>query len=127
MSRLQSASNYSTFFTRDPVKKFHLDLLFADKHLTMGQMLWEKRNISLSIKTLTNGEKYLLASAIQLLKLKQTGSLPTGVADKLELACEKHEQIIKNLIAVATNETDKQHLNELLGINHQARQQATSL
>ena len=114
-------------FTRDPVKKFHLYLLFADKHLAMGQTLWEKGNLALSIKTLTTGEKFLLTAAVQMLKLKQTGSLPEGVADKLKLACDKHEQIIESLILTVNNAEGKQQLNELLGINHQARQQAAPL
>lgn len=116
-----------TVFTRDPVKKFHLYLLFADKHLTMGRMLWEKQNLSLSIKTLTTGETYLLTAAIQLSKLKQGGALPEGVVDKLELACDKHAQIIENLAATTDNEANKQQLNEVLGINHQAKQRVTSL
>lgn len=113
-------------FTRNPVKKANLNQLFADKYLVMGQMLWEKGNTASSIKTFTTGEKHLLTTAVQLSKLKQSGTLPAGIVEKLESACDKHRQVIENLTRVA-DQTDKQQLDEVLGINHQARQQATSL
>lgn len=114
-------------FTRDPVKKYHLNLLFADKHLIMGQLLVEKGNIPLAQKTFIKGEKYLLATIVQLQKLKAGNILPEGEVDKFKMACDKHEQVIYNLMIASQSNLEKLKLNELLGIIHQARLQAISL
>lgn len=111
------------FFTQDPVKKVHLNLLFADKRLVMGQILWEKGSPDLSISTLSKSEKYLLSAALDLLPLKKQNNLPPGLADKLELAAKKHEELILHLLESTADESKKRGLNESLGVNHQATQQ----
>lgn len=111
------------FFTNDPVKKLQLKLLFADKRLVMGRLLWEKGNYDLSISTTVKAEKYLLIASIDLGLLKKQNNLPPGLTDKLESAAKKHEEIIiKQLISV-NDEIQKQNFNQALGINHQAIQQ----
>lgn len=114
------------FFTRDPEKKVHLNLLFSDKRLVMGQMLWEKGNVDLSVSTMGKGEKYLLSAAIDLLALKKQNNLPPGLSDKVELAAKKHEEVIMKLINSIDDEVKRQGLNLALGINHQAMQQILS-
>lgn len=113
--------------TRDQIKKLHLYLLFSDKHLSMSQSLWDKGNIPLSIKTLNFGENYLLNASVLLVKLKQNSFLPVGLADKLYLACDKHEQVIKDLTLLTDSEMEKKQLNELLSVNHQAKQQVLTV
>ncbi len=115
------------FFTRDPEKKVHLNLLFSDKRLVMGQILWEKGNIDLSVSTIGKGEKYLLSAAIDLLALKKQKNLPPGLSDKVELATNKHEEVIMKLIKSSGDEVKQQGLNLALGINHQAMQQILSV
>lgn len=115
------------FFTRDPEKKVHLNLLFSDKRLVMGQLLWEKGNADLSVVTIGKGEKYLLSAAIDLLELKKQKNLPPGLSDKLELAAKKHEETIIKLLNSTTDEAIRQGLNIALGINHQATQQILSV
>lgn len=111
------------FFTQDPVKKIHLNLLFADKRMVMGQFLWEKGITDSSISTISKAEKYLLSAALDLMPLKKQNNLPPGLSDKLELAAKKHEQIIMKLLDNISEETKKQDLDQALGINHQAMQQ----
>lgn len=113
------------FFTRDPVRKVQLNVLFADKRLVMGQLLWEKGTADLSLSTLTKAEKYLLTAALDLAILKKQNNLPPGLADKVELAAKKHEEIIMKLMINTSDEMKKQNLNQALGINHQAMQQIT--
>jgi len=111
------------FFTYNHLKRSNLNLLLADKRLVMGQLLWEKGIIDLSISTFSKAEKYLLSAAVELATLKKQNSLPPGLADKLELAAKKHEEIITKLMEVVTDENKLQSLNGALGVNHQAMQQ----
>lgn len=111
------------FFTRDPVRKINITLLLSDKRLVMGQLLLEKGNTDLSISTFNKAEKYLLDSSRLLVAMKKNNNLPPGLADKVELAAKKHEEIITNVMRSITDETKKQELNQALGINHQATQQ----
>lgn len=113
--------------TKDPEKKIQLSLLFSDKRLAAAQLLWEKGNPDLSITTLSKGEKYLLTAALDLVKLKSQADLPSGLADKLELATKKHEEIIIKLTSSTSEEIKKQRLSEVLGITHQAIQQIASI
>lgn len=114
--------------TRDPLKKSQLYLVLADKSLVMGELLWEKENYNLSLKTFREGEKYLLLSALSLYKISDAGDhLPPGVVDKLELSAKKHEEIIMKLLANVQDSSRRKSLNEALSIIHQAMQKATNL
>lgn len=111
------------FFTHDPVKNLQLKLLFADKRLVMGRLLWEKGSYDLSTSTFIKAEKYLLTTSLDLGMLKKQNNLPPGLTDKLESAAKKHEELIMQQFITITDETQKQNLNQALGINHQAMQQ----
>lgn len=102
-------------FTRDPLKKSQLYLVLADKSLVMGGLLWEKGNNNLANVTFANGEKYLLQSVMVLFDItNKDQNIPPGVADKLELAAKKHEEVISNL-------------DQDLSITHQAIQKISTL
>lgn len=111
------------FFTHDHDKKVYLNLLFADKRLVMGQLLWEKGNEDLSLSTFTKAEKYLLSAALDLVYLKKQNNLPAGLADKVELGVKKHEEIILKLMSTISDDVKIQNLSLALGVNHQAMQQ----
>lgn len=115
------------FFAPDEIRKSQLNLLFADKRLAMGQLLWEKGNSTAAITTFTKAEKYLLSTAINLTVMKKQNGLPPGLADKVGAAAKKHEEIISQLLTTAGDDIKKQGLNEALGINHQAIQQILSV
>lgn len=115
------------FFTSSPEKRAHLNLLFADKRLVMGQLLWEKGNKDLSISTISKAEKYLLSSALELAAIKKQNNIPPGLTDKLELAAKKHEEIIMLLSESSIEESVKQSFSQALGTNHQALQQIQSV
>lgn len=111
------------FFTYDHVKRTNLNLLLADKRLVMGQLLSEKGNTDLSTSTFSKAEKYLLSATLELGILKKQNSLPPGLADKVELAAKKHEEVISRLMGVTADENKLQNLSGALGVNHQAIQQ----
>lgn len=108
------------FFTSNPERRVHLNLLFADKRLVMGQLLWEKGSKDLAVTTISKAEKYLLAASLELISLKKQNNLPPGLADKLELAAQKHEEIILQMEKNLQDEPVRQGLSQALGVNHQA-------
>lgn len=110
-------------FTYDHVKRTNLNLLLSDKRLVMGQLLWEKGNADLSTSTFSKAEKYLLSATLELGTLKKQNSLPPGLADKVELAAKKHEEVISKLMGMTADENKLQNLSGALGVNHQAIQQ----
>ena len=112
---------------RNLTKKSELYLLFADKHLSMGQLLREKGNLDLSTTTFAKGEKYLLQAAIQEVKLKNQNNLLVGEANKFDLASRKHEEILGKIIDATSDKIINQRLVETLGITHQAIQQIALL
>lgn len=115
------------FFTKDPVKKVHLDLLLSDKRLVMGRLLWDKKEYDLSSTTLSKGEKYLLLASQTLVKLKERQDLPPGLADKLMLASKKHEEVLDKLITETTDSNKINSLKSILSITHQANQQLSTV
>jgi len=110
------------FITREPGKKSQLNLLLADKNLAMGELLWEREKYELAIISLKRGEEYLLNSVAELSGLKTKEQL-LGVIDKLKLAIEKHEEILKKLSSSSRERELTQKLGEILNMTHQARQQ----
>lgn len=115
------------FLTKDPIKSIHLDLLLSDKRLVMSRELWDKGEFDLSLTTLSKGEKYLLKASQILVNLKQHQDLPPGLADKLSLATQKHEEIIRNLIDNISDEKMKNNLKSTLSITLQTNQQIASV
>lgn len=115
------------FLTKDPVKKIHLNLLLSDKRLVMGRQLWDKGEFDLSISTFSKGEKYLLRASQILVDLKQHQDLPPGLADKLSLASQKHEEIIEKIIDNANDEKKINDLKSILSVTRQTNQQILSV
>lgn len=115
------------WLTRDNVKKVHLYLLLSDKRLVMGKTLMEKGNNQLGITTYSKGEKYLLLSATTLVTLKSHQDLPPGLSDKLALAARKHDEVLRESLSKVSSDSEKNSLNEVLSITHQASAQIASV
>jgi hypothetical protein len=111
---------------RTSERRVTLELLFADKHLSMGQILWERGDVSLAVTTIEEGELYLLRAVSDLIALEKKESIPPGFADKLELAGRKHADIITRLIASADGEHERYSLNTSLSTVNQAIQRITA-
>ena len=88
------------FFTRDPIKKAELYLLFSDKRVAMAQELVKKNKYQLSITTFSKGEKYFLKIVSLLKQAKKQGVSATNeFKDKLKAANKKHQQAINFLLS----------------------------
>lgn len=87
------------FFTRDPIKKAELYLLFSNKRVAMAEELVKKNKYQLAMTTFSKGEKYFL-KIIPLLKQakKQGVSATNEFKDQLKAANKKHQQVINFLL-----------------------------
>lgn len=89
------------FFTRDPLKKAELDLLFADKRINMAQVVREQ-DWALSETTASKAEKYLIKVQQSLEAAKSIGLTPTvSFIAKVKRATRAHNKILKSLLASA--------------------------
>ena len=122
----ESRDKILIFFTREPMEKSQLYLLFADKNLVMGQMLWEQDNKK-SLSILTQGENYLLNSILAIEKEKKIKEIDSGRVDKIEISVAKHEEILRELLSSATREEQINSLNSNLKITYQAKQNISAL
>jgi len=106
--------------SRDSLRTIELNRLFADKHLVMATLLWEKEKFTLAHTTFMRGERFLLSCAVEVEKLNAVGDVPPGLADKIELAARKHAEIITKRIAYTDDEALRSMLNDALAITNQA-------
>lgn len=111
------------FFTRDSIKKTLLYLLIADKKMSMGKQLWEKGNSQLAGVSFVEAQKHMIDAVGTIKEYKKTHIPPPGLADKLELALKKHDELFNSLLSTLPSNISGQSLNEALEINHQAIQQ----
>lgn len=89
------------FITTDSGKKADLALLFADKRLTAGKILFERNKPSLAFPTLTKGEKYL-ETAVELGKENTKKGMDTAPFwQRLANAALKHRQTIEEILKIA--------------------------
>jgi len=114
-------------FTRDKMKKSQLYLLLADKHLVMGQLLWEKNKFELGNSSLNKAENYLLQSVLTLTIDSEGEKNAQGVVDKLELAVKKHGEILLELKTTTVDDAILGAINEALSITNQAKQKILTL
>jgi hypothetical protein len=85
------------FFTRDPIKKSELYLLFADKRINMAQVI-RQTDWPLTEATVSKAEKYLLKLQDTLVAAKNIGLTPTvSFIKKAKLAGKTHLVIIQSL------------------------------
>lgn len=85
------------WLTTNSLKRAELLLLFADKRVGAGKVLVEGNKVPLGISTLMKGEKYLERAVLQAEKAKQKGIEISGLAEKLNNAALKHEEILLDL------------------------------
>lgn len=95
------------FFTRDPLKKAELYLLFADKRINMAQFVREQ-DWSLAETTASKAEKYLLELKDSLGNARQIGLQPTvSFIAKIKRASLEHRKILMKLQKAAPKNTAK--------------------
>lgn len=115
------------FLTRDYLKKAELYLLFYDKQLNMGVFLSKKGKWEKTIKTIENGEKYGLKMIDALKKAKKQGGSPDeNFLLKAKLSCEKHQEVIEELLKTIP-QTEGLRLKEAIFINKKIRKELEKL
>jgi hypothetical protein len=115
------------FFTRDNYKKAQLDLLLADKRLSMAKDLSVKGKWQLTTSTLIKGEKYMSYIPGIVIKMKKQGSSPPqDFILTSRLSSEKHQEIIEDLIQDAPS-NEIPNLEEALKINADTERQLSKL
>lgn len=102
------------WLTTDPVKKTELLLLFADKRIGAGKALLEGNQISLGISTLIKGEKYFEQAAAEANKAKEKGKNIRKVAESLQKAALKYEEVLSDLRGRNISSEGKTALDDLL-------------
>lgn len=115
------------FFTRGPSKQAELFLLFSNKKLVMGRLLWEKRLPETSLATFKEGESDLLHASELLLRAKSENTLPVSIRETFESAAKKHVEVLQAQQGAAENETEKASLAEVLEITRKAIENVNTL
>ncbi|KKR88455.1 MAG: hypothetical protein UU37_C0003G0029 [Candidatus Gottesmanbacteria bacterium GW2011_GWA2_41_12] len=110
-------------FTGQPMEKVKFDLLMADKRLAMSQELVAKGKYDLAVTTVSKGEKYLLKSSQELIKLKKENKDISGVViEKVLTSSMKHQEVINSLM-VGLGGEQKQSLSESLSLANQVEEE----
>lgn len=113
--------------SRDPVRKVQIQLLLSDKRLVYSRELLDEGKPELAVSVLSKGEKYFLTGSSGIVELKRTNMLPPGLADKMELAGMKHEEVIKELIRTSPEQRIRAEFANILEITAQSLQQIASV
>ncbi len=115
------------FFTRDPIKKAQLYLLYSDKRAAMALALARKGKNQLSLSTFSKGEKYFLKipSLLQSAK-KQGNQAPSSFIELLKLANAKHNELIGELIKILPDGSQKE-IDQLLLLNQSIKKELETL
>ena len=92
------------FLITDGGKKAELKLLFADKRLSSGKILFERNKPELGYVTLTKAEKYLEEAAMQERANREKGMETKDFLEKLLRASLKHRQVLDEVLLVAPEE-----------------------
>jgi len=92
--------------TAEPVARWQLLLLYADKRIGAAQVLVKGNKVSLGAVTATKAEKYMDQALGQLEKLKSQGKMTAMIADQAIKACAKHQEITSQLVNISNQEKD---------------------
>jgi len=108
-------------FTRTPDRKSQLLHLLSDKKMAMVQVLWDNNKKELAVATAAEAEMNLLSAAVEVQGLKQRNILSVGVAENMDLAARKHEEMLLTLMAESSGE-QQTLIQQTIAVTHQAMQ-----
>lgn len=108
------------YVTLNPSKKNELNLLFADKRLSMSLNLFKKNKPDLGLSTLTKAEKYL-EKAVPL------NAKSPEYLNKLVVASLKHREIIENEILPISSEDLKPEVNKTINYSKETYKKTSDL
>lgn len=102
------------FLISDPLKKAEFDLLSADKRLSMGTALFDKKEYSLSESTISKGENYSEKGLKNIENMEREGrAVDPGLLVSFDLSTKKHREVLKDLIRRSNGSVKKNFLNDL--------------
>lgn len=87
--------------TNNDSREAELLLLFADKRVVSGKILFEKENYEVGYTTLTKAEKYLEQAANKEDEIRQAGGNTNELLDRLARASLKHFSIMQDMLEMA--------------------------
>lgn len=93
-----------------PVKRVEFDLLMADKTLYAAKLLMDKQKFALAKDTALKGENYFSTLVSDYAKVSK--EVPKDLNDRIDLAFEAHQVLIRHFIEVARDE-DKQSYKDI--------------
>lgn len=92
------------WLTTDVLRKTEVLLLFSDKRLGAARALVEGNKVDLGITTLEKAEKYLERAVIQFQGAKKKGKDVSKISEKLQIASQKHYEVIEKISESLTGE-----------------------
>lgn len=102
----------------DPLKKSEFDLLSADKRLSMGIALYDKKKYELSESTISKGENYFEDGVKNLESAKKEGrQIDPSLLVSYDLSTKKHREILQNLIAKSSGTIKNKLVKNLERVN----------
>ncbi len=119
--------NSLVFITRDNLSKARLQLELSDKRIRAAEMLAQSGKNTLTISTLSKGEKHFQQALESLMNAKTQGETPTGeTLSLMKRSNEKHLEVI-NRILVNFPQGDQEQLQLILALNQENAHQLLSL
>lgn len=89
------------WITTNPTRRAELKLLFADKRIAMGKILFEKGKPEIGYSTLTKAEKYLEEASNAEKQNREKDMDTSEFLSRLAKASLKHAQVMKEIIDLA--------------------------
>jgi len=114
------------FLTTNPGKKADLLLLFADKRLVSGQIIFENDNPEFGLTTLFKAEKYLEQASLQEKKNREDGVDTSDFLLRLAVASLKHFEVLESILAIAPEDA-RQEIIELQNYSRKTYLQSRDL
>jgi len=94
------------WITTNGSRKAELNLLFADKRLSMSKVLFEREKPEIGFSTLTKAEKYLEEAVIREKQNRQMGIDTSEFLERLAKASLKHFQVMEEILVIAPEDAN---------------------
>jgi len=102
------------FLIADPIKKSEFDLLSADKRLSIGVVLFEKKKFKLAEETISKGENYFEDGIKNLDESRKEGrQIDPSLLVSYDSSSRKHREILEGLVERASGDPKKKLIKSL--------------
>lgn len=106
------------FLISDPIKKAEFDLLSADKRMSMGIALFDKKRYELAESTISKGENYFEEGIKNLETARKEGrQIDPSLIVAYDSSTKKHREILEGLVERASGDTKKKLTKTLQRVN----------